>query len=132
TGGIHGSVEASRWQSDEEWALVDIDVSSLYPSIAIVNRLYPEHLGERFVEEYAKLPQERAKYKKGTPRSNAFKLAANGTYGNSGNEHSIFYDPRFTMSITCNGQLLLAMLVEFLLSVPTVNILQANTDGVTY
>jgi hypothetical protein len=110
----------------------DIDVAGLYPAIAIVNRLYPEHLGERFIFEYAQLPLERAKYKKGTPRSNAFKLAANGTYGNSNNEYSVFYDPRFTMQITLNGQLLLAMLAEFLLSVPTVRLIAINTDGITY
>lgn len=132
TGGIHACVPSQVVRSTDQVMIRDIDVAGLYPAIAIVNRLYPEHLGERFVEEYAKLPQERAKYKKGTPRSNAFKLCANGTYGNSGNEHSIFYDPKFTMSITVNGQLMLAMLVEFLLSVPSLRILQANTDGVTY
>jgi hypothetical protein len=69
--------------------------------------------------------------KKGTPRSNAFKLAANGTYGNSNNEYSVFYDPRFTMAITINGQLMLCMLAEWLLSVPTVRF-AGNTDGITY
>lgn len=132
TGGIHGCVESQVVRADAETMIRDIDVAGLYPAIAIVNRLYPEHLGERFVFEYAQLPIERAKYQKGTPRSNAFKLAANGTYGNSNNEHSIFYDPKFTMSITINGQLMLCMLAEWLLSVPSVRILQANTDGITY
>lgn len=132
TGGIHACISSQVVRADAETMIRDIDVAGLYPAIAIVNRLYPEHLGERFVFEYAELPKERAKYKKGTPRSNAFKLAANATYGNSGNEHSIFYDPKLTMAITVNGQLMLAMLVEFLLSVESVRILQANTDGVTY
>jgi hypothetical protein len=132
TGGIHACVPSQIVRSDAETMIRDIDVAGLYPAIAIVNRLYPEHLGERFVFEYAQLPIERAKYKKGTPRSNAFKLAANGTYGNSNNEYSIFYDPKFTMSITINGQLMLCMLAEWLLSVPTVRLLQANTDGITY
>lgn len=132
TGGIHGSVSAQRFVADEDRAIVDIDVAALYPSIAIVNRLYPEHLGEAFVREYARLPAERAKHKKGTVENSALKLAANGTYGNSNNAYSVFYDPRFTMSITINGQLLLCMLAEWLLSCPTLEIIQINTDGITY
>lgn len=132
TGGIHGSVAASRWAADEQHAIVDIDVAALYPSIAIVNRLYPEHLGERFVFEYSQLPIERSKHKKGTVENAAFKLASNGTYGNSNNPYSVFYDPKFTMTITINGQLMLCMLAEWLLSVPTLQIIQINTDGITY
>lgn len=132
TGGIHGSVSAGRFAADADWAIVDIDVAGLYPAIAIVNRLYPEHLGERFVFEYSQIPIERAKHKKGTVENAALKLAANGTYGNSNNQYSVFYDPKFTMTITINGQLMLCMLAEWLLSVPTVRILQANTDGITY
>jgi hypothetical protein len=36
------------------------------------------------------------------------------------------------MTITINGQLQLAMLAEWLLRVPTVAIIQINTDGITY
>jgi hypothetical protein len=132
TGGIHGSVTAQRFVADDQRAIVDVDVASLYPSIAIVNRLYPEHLGDAFVREYAQLPIERAKHKKGTVQNAAFKLAANGTYGNSNNRFSVFYDPQFTMAITINGQLLLCMLAEALLKVPTLEIIQINTDGITY
>ncbi len=132
TGGIHGSVTSQRFAACDDYAIVDIDVAALYPSIAIVNRLYPEHLGERFIDEYAKLPAERSKHKKGTVENAALKLAANGTYGNSNNAYSVFYDPRFTMSITINGQLLLCMLAEQLLTCPTLEIIQINTDGITY
>lgn len=132
TGGIHGSVEAQRFAADAEWSIEDIDVKGLYPDIAIQNRLAPEHLGQRFVEEYAKLPEARAEHKKGTTGNALYKLAANGTYGNSNNQYSVFYDPKFTMTITINGQLLLCMLAEGLLTVPTVQIIQINTDGITY
>lgn len=133
TGGIHGSVEPQRIVATEQEAIVDIDVTGLYPSVGIVNRLYPEHLGEKFVEEYAKLPKERAQYAKGTAKNLAFKLAANGgVYGNSNSEHSVFYDPKFPMTITVNGQLMIAMLAEWLLTVPTLRVIQCNTDGITY
>lgn len=132
TGGIHGSVTSQRFAADPETVLVDIDVEGLYPRIAIVNNLAPEHLGQRFVEEYTKLPQERKLHKKGTVENASFKLASNGTYGNSNNEHSVFYDPKFTMTITVNGQLMLAMLAEWLLEVPTLSLIAINTDGITY
>lgn len=132
TGGIHGSLDRATLCADDEWAILDDDVASLYPSIAIVNRLAPEHLGQRFVDEYRNLKDERFKYAKGTPQNSALKLALNGTYGDSNSEYSVFYDPKFTMSITINGQLLLCMLAERLLTVPTLSLIQINTDGVTY
>lgn len=132
TGGIHGSVEKQRFVADDTWLLRDIDVEGLYPSIAIVNRLAPAHLGEAFVHEYAQLPVERKKHAKGTVENASFKLAANGTYGNSNNKFSVFYDPQFTMTITINGQLMLCMLAEWLLTVPTLQLIQINTDGITY
>lgn len=132
TGGIHGSLDRARIVADEEWAILDDDVASLYPSIAIVNKLAPEHLGQRFVDEYSKLRAERFKYEKKSAENRALKLALNGTYGDSNSEFSVFYDPKFTMSITINGQLLLCMLAEKLMNVPTLSLIQINTDGVTY
>lgn len=136
TGGLHGSIERQRVFATDEIIIRDIDVASLYPSIAIVNRLAPAHLGERFVEEYSNLPKERKEWqrKKGKKcvEANSLKLAGNGTYGNTNSIYSPFYDPQYTMTITINGQLMLAMLVEWLLTVPTVKIIQANTDGITY
>jgi hypothetical protein len=136
TGGIHGSVEKKRIQASADWWIVDVDVSSLYPSIAIVNRLHPEHLGTRFADIYGDLKKERKKWQKEKGKkcteANAIKLALNGAYGKSNSIFSVFYDPKFTMSITVNGQLMLSMLLEQLLDVPTLQVIQANTDGITY
>jgi len=136
TGGIHGSVSAQRVEATDDYLIRDIDVASLYPSIAIVNRLAPEHLGDRFVEVYSDLPAERKKWQKEKGKkcveANTLKLASNGVYGNSNNAYSVFYDPQFTMSITLNGQLMLCMLAEQLLKVPTIQLIMINTDGITY
>lgn len=135
-GGIHGSVSAQRVIATDEWLIRDIDVASLYPSIGIVNNLYPEHLGARFVEVYSQLPKERKEWqvKKGKKcvEANTLKLASNGVYGNSNNKYSVFYDTKYTMTITINGQLMLCMLAERLMTVPTLKIIQINTDGITY
>lgn len=136
TGGIHGSVSAQKVESTDQWLIRDIDVASLYPSIAIVNGIAPAHLGQRFVEVYSQLPAERKRIQKEKgkkhPEANALKLAANGVYGNSNNAFSVFYDPQFTLTITINGQLLLCMLAERLMTVKTLKIIQINTDGITY
>lgn len=136
TGGIHGSVNGQRFQAGFGRIIRDIDVKGLYPSIAIVNRLAPEHLGEPFIIEYAKIPEERAVYQeklgKKSVEANSMKLAGNGVYGKSKDKFSVFYDPKMTMTITINGQLLLSMLIDWLTDVPTLQFIQANTDGVTY
>lgn len=132
TGGVHASVEAQRFHATDEWLIRDIDVASLYPSLAIVNQLAPAHLGSEFVAEYAKIPAERKEHAKGTYMNAALKLAANGAWGKSNSPFSVFYDPQYAMTIPINGQLLICMLVEWLLKVPTIALIQANTDGVTY
>ncbi len=135
-GGIHGSVERKKIVATDEWLIKDIDVASLYPSIAIANNLHPEHLGVRFVEIYNAIREERFHWQKTKGKkcneANALKLALNGTYGKSNSMFSALYDPKFTMSITINGQLLLTMLLEWLLDVPTIQVIQANTDGITF
>jgi len=136
TGGIHGSVTAQRIIATDEWLIRDIDVASLYPSIGIVNRLAPAHLGQKFVEEYARLPAERKEWQKKKGKkcveANALKLAGNGSYGKTNSKFSVLYDPQYTMTITINGQLMLCMLHEWLMTVPTYQIIQINTDGITY
>jgi len=132
TGGVHASVSAQRFVADDEWLIRDIDVEGLYPNIAIVNRLAPEHLGDAFIAEYGKIPTERKTHKKGTYQNAALKLAANGAWGKSNNKYSVFYDPRYAMTIPINGQLMLCMLAEWLTAVPTLQMIQVNTDGITY
>lgn len=62
----------------------------------------------------------------------AYKLALNGAYGKTNDKYSFLYDPLMTMSITCNGQLLLTMLCEQLVDgISDLTILQVNTDGIT-
>lgn len=130
-GGLHASVESQTFATNDEWTIVDLDVASLYPSISIANNLYPEHLGETFVQKYKNLKAERFQHKKGTPLNAMFKLALNGAFGNSNNSYSPFYDPKYMLSITINGQLQILQLAEQLFSVPHVVPIQVNTDGIT-
>lgn len=132
TGGIHGSVEKRVIESNDEWIIVDLDVSSYYPNLAIVNNFYPEHMGESFCFIYKNLYEQRKSFAKGTAENAMLKLALNGVFGDSNNQFSVFYDPLFTMKITLNGQLLLCFLAEMIwANVPEAQLIQVNTDGLT-
>ena len=44
--------EAGLDDNGEEWIIYDQDIGSLYPSLAITLKFYPEHLGSLFNEIY--------------------------------------------------------------------------------
>lgn len=132
TGGLHGSVESKFYDKSDEFLIIDVDVASYYPSIVIQNRLYPEHLGEEFVDIYQEIRDLRFSYKKGTSQNKMLKLALNSAYGDTNNKFSPFYDYKMTLSITLNGQLMLCMLAEKLMQIDSVSLIQANTDGLTF
>ncbi len=130
-GGIHGSVESEVIESDDDNIIVDLDVTSYYPNLAIVNGFYPAHLGKDFVSIYKHLFEQRKQYPKKSAESAMLKLALNGVYGDSNNQYSVFFDPLYTMTITLNGQLLLCLLAEELMTIPGLRLIQVNTDGLT-
>lgn len=131
-GGGHGSVEKQCVRSGDGWSLLDVDVAGYYPSIAIANGFYPEHLTKLFCEIYTDVAAQRAKHKKKTAPNEMLKLALNGVYGDSANPHSIFLDPQYTMQVTINGQLLLYLLTEKIVCHTNAKMVQLNTDGVTF
>lgn len=130
-GGIHGSLINARVQEDTDNQVIDADVSSMYPNIAISNKIYPEHLTAKFCDIYKDMYEQRKSYPKGSAENAMLKLALNGTYGDSNNKYSPFYDPQFTMSITLNGQLSLCLLADKLMKIAGLQIVQVNTDGIT-
>ncbi|MGL4895141.1 MAG: hypothetical protein ACRC47_09930 [Shewanella sp.] len=132
TGGIHASVESRIFESNSTHQIIDVDVASFYPNLAIKNKIFAKHLGEQVCVAYSGLYDFRQTFPKGSSLNAAIKEALNAFYGNSNNAHSVFLDAKVTMTITLNGQLLLCMLVEQLIKVPGLEMIQANTDGVTY
>lgn len=133
-GGIHGTIKPGIYEADDDYELIDVDVASYYPNLAIKNKFYPGHYGEVFCDIYEGIYVERTLYpKKQFPMENlALKLALNGSYGKSNSEYSPLYDPLYTMKTTINGQLLLCMLSErFIEEIPDCQMIQINTDGMT-
>jgi len=131
-GGLHASVNNKSILTTNKRSIVDVDVKSYYPNLAIKNQMYPAHLSEQFCQIYEKLYIERNKHPKSSGLNAALKIALNGIFGNSGNKYSPFYDIKYLLTITTIGQLSLLMLVDMLLKIPTIEIIQCNTDGITY
>lgn len=135
TGGIHGCIKAGVYDASDEVEIIDSDVASLYPSLAIANNLYPEHLGEEFAGIYENgivKPRLEAKRNGDKVMADGFKLSANSVYGKSSSEFSFLYDPLYTLKTTLAGQLSLCMLTEMIMTrIPGVIMLQVNTDGLT-
>lgn len=147
-GGIHSSRQGSFYSTKKK-LIIDIDVSSLYPNIALGNDLYPCLLGKQFINIYKeKIVNVRlasktliGQHKKGKINltkdelvyhsviSDGYKLAANSVYGKSNDENSVLRDPLYTCKTTINGQLFILMFVEKIERIAY--IIQANTDGVT-
>jgi len=130
-GGIHGSLSSKAIKENKTYMLRDADVSSMYPNIAISNKVYPLHLTEKFCEIYSDVYEQRKSFPKGSSENGVMKLALVGVYGDSNNQYSPFYDPAYTMKITINGQLSLCLLAEKLLKINGLKIAQVNTDGIT-
>ena len=130
-GGIHGASKTGVYEAKPGWTIMTSDVVSFYPNLAIKNKFHPEHLPQKeFCELYEGIFEERKKIPKTDPKNYVYKIILNSTYGLTGDENSFLYDPRMTMQITINGQLLLSKLAEMVsLAIPEAQPLMLNTDG---
>ena len=130
-GGVHGARESGIYEATEGYTLMSSDVISFYPNVAIRNKFAPAHLNkEDFCEVYEGIFEDRKKIPKTDPKNYVLKIVLNSAYGLSNDENSFLYDPKFTMSITINGQLLLTKLYEMLAEgIPGCIPITQNTDG---
>lgn len=130
-GGIHGSLNNKIVHSDEKLIIKSCDAKSMYPNIAIQNKLHPAHLPQEiFCNLYENLYNERASIPKSDPRNYILKITLNALYGLTNDKFSFVRDREMTVSICINGQLLLSMLFErMILEIPECRLLMANTDG---
>ena len=133
TGGLHGAISPSVIESDDDYVLLDSDVSSYYPNLSITNRFHPEHLGEIFCDVYKEIYDTRSYAKKHGPeyKNQGLKLSLNGVFGKAGDKYSPMHDQKFLIQITINGQLLLAMWCEQLQDAGFQPIF-VNTDGICF
>jgi hypothetical protein len=130
-GGLHGANKSGLYQEKDGMIIMSSDVTSFYPNLAIRNKWSPAHLPKaEFTRLYEWFFEERKKIPKKDPKNYVYKIILNSTYGLSNDQNSFLYDPEFTMRITINGQLSLAMLYEMICEgIPEAVPVMQNTDG---
>ena len=130
-GGLHSSEQSCAHVTDEQFVLIDKDVTSYYPAIILNLHLFPEHLTIAFLRVYRRIVQRRvaAKARHAKSEASTLKIVVNGMFGKLGNPHSIFYSPHLLIQVTLTGQLSLLMLIERL-ELAGIPVVSANTDGI--
>lgn len=145
-GGIHSTYsENIVTKSDDNYVLMNIDVTSYYPNLMMKfgylsrNVLKPEKYTEiynlrvelkRQAGEEAKLNGKSEKWKTLNAQQNALKLILNTTYGATKNKYNALYDEYQASSLCYLGQLLLAALANRIYTSVGATIIQTNTDGI--
>lgn len=131
SGGLHSSEKNLAIKVDNEHKLFDRDVASYYPAIVLNCKLYPNHLGEAFLQVYQTIVDRRIAAKKASniAISECLKICINGTFGKTGSPYSVLYAPEMMIQITVTGQLALLMLIEKL-ELSSIPVASANTDGI--
>jgi hypothetical protein len=136
-GGLHTENKPEVFEADEQFEIIDWDVSSYYPAIIINNGRYPQHLGKKFLTGYKRMFGRRLELKPQAKKDKriagivgALKLAVNSVFGKSSDMLSWIYDRQLTMFTTITGELSLLMLIEAY-ELAGIHVISANTDGVT-
>jgi DNA polymerase elongation subunit (family B) len=136
-GGLHTENSPKIFEADEDYEIIDWDVSSYYPAIIINNGKFPAHLGKEFLRGYKQMFEKRLELKPLAKSDKkikgivgALKLAVNSVYGKSSDMLSWIYDRQLTMFTTITGELSLMMLIEKY-ETNDIHVISANTDGVT-
>lgn len=130
-GGLHSTEKSAFHVSCDKFSLYDWDVTSFYPTIMLLCNLYPEHMGEIFLDIFEPFVIERveAKAKKDTVTADSFKTLINGTFGKLGQPYSVINSPNLMVQVTVTGQLSLLMLID-MLETKGIPVISGNTDGV--
>lgn len=132
-GGLHSTESARVARSDDDFVLVDADVTSQYPSIIMALGLFPKSIGKEFLPVYKKIKDDRVAAKKigDKVKDKGMKIALNGVYGKLGSRYSILYAPHLLVGVTLTGQLTLLMLIERA-EAAGIQVISGNTDGVLF
>lgn len=142
-GGIHSIIngydsdcEALYIESNDEYALINVDAASYYPSIMIQFNLLSRAIKDK--SHFKNIFDTRIAIKNKKNPTNedkefnmASKLVLNTTFGASGNKFLSLYDPYMCTSVCRVGQIFLGAFANKIYNyIPDTEIVQTNTDGV--
>jgi len=126
-GGLH-SVHGRRAVSGTQ--AYDVDVASFYPHLIMRFNIFPEGLGERFLEVYKGLLDRRLDAKKNGRKTEAdgLKIVLNSTFGKFNEVYSKLFDPISGASVCLHGECALLRLMDLCYQ-HHIGVLLVNTDG---
>ena len=133
-GGLHSTHDKKVTHvAGKDHQIMEIDAASFYPTIMLNGGLCPSHIGQKFIDEYQRIYDQRIKAKMSGDKTVAdtLKISLNGTFGKLASKHSILYAPDLMLATTLTGQFTLLMLIEWFENEGSeIEILSANTDGI--
>jgi hypothetical protein len=131
SGGLHSQEKKQVMMSDDDFAILDRDVTSYYPNVILGQHLAPDHLGSDFLTVYESIYRRRIAAKNSGDKnvSETLKIVLNGSFGKFGSPFSVLYSPKLLIQTTMTGQLAALMLIERLEGVH-MQVVSANTDGI--
>lgn len=132
-GGLHSQEKSLVVEPKDGYTLRNADIASMYPTTILNLKLFPKHLGKRFLTIYKEIYDTRLKAKADGNKvvADSLKIVLNGSYGKFGSKYSKLYSPDLLLNTTLTGQLALLMLIERL-EYSDIPIISANTDGIEF
>lgn len=131
-GGVHGSLSCYHEKATSKRAIMIADVQSYYPSL-IIKYNYLSRNAES-VDLFKQTYERRLAAKAAGDKiiSNTLKNPLNIVSGATEQQFNDLYDPRQARGMRISGQLFLTNLIMHLLDIPTLKLLNVNTDGVMF
>lgn len=130
-GGLHSQEKNVSYFEDDDFVIVDVDVTGYYPTLMLRSGMEPTNMRGHFLAALKQIVDERVIAKRAGDKDKAEqgKIASNGIFGKTGSPYSIVYAPKMMIQTTVTGQLSLLMLIEqfYLMGWQPIS---ANTDGV--
>jgi len=129
-GGVHGAAVKGAYESDDDKVIISLDVVSFYANLAVNNVWAPEHINDEFFVNCLESILEKKDNTKGKERQ-LYKNILTYAYGGQNSEYSYLYDTEVAVKTAINGQLIIAKLVDSLMS-GSFSLLLINTDGLEF
>lgn len=144
-GGLHSTEKNRAVHADDDYAMLDADVTGFYPKIIIDSKLFPPAIGPEFTSIFAHFKYERDRKKPLLKNADGlfsleqvdymraevegYKIVGNGSFGKTSSMYSVLWSPPLTIYTTITGQLSILMLINMVHDAGG-EVVSANTDGI--
>lgn len=136
-GGMHGCASPGKYTSDDKNIIVDIDIASMYASIAVALNIIPHNMDTHFTSALKHIIDKRfSSLDKDDDISRGIvaitKNTLNYIYGKTREKDSQIYDPKYAINVVISSQLFMLKFIEELKNeIQQMELLMVNTDSLT-